>query len=355
MFRSRNLGGTWLRADVGLFLNAALVVAVDPQNGSHLLAGTDLGLLGSRNGGLSWTPEAPDLIFGAVFAVTFLGDGERAICAAQSGVFRFEAGQWKPALAPEAAVPAKTLATGASADRIYLLGRDRLFTSGDSGRTFVEAGGRWETSAMTALAIVRSQAEIIVAVIDGQIMTSEDGGQHWQPGGLGRMASQSITLWLMPMCRKECGRHVPVGSMSAMNPARRGARLVALCPSPQRQYAELRRMPRQRLLSSPRTVASIAARMAVRAGCSRRTIFQSILRQARLHKIRAMPARSMPYTRSCLTRKCGAPPSRRAICCGDPTPSALPAEFGFSVLAIVGGALFARFLVRSRLAGPSGS
>jgi photosystem II stability/assembly factor-like uncharacterized protein len=190
VFRSRNLGGTWLRADVGLFLNAALVLTVDPQNGSHLLAGTDLGLLGSHNGGLSWTREAPDLIFGAVFAVTFLGGGERAICAAQSGVFRFDAGQWKPALAPEAAVPAKTLATGASADRIYLLGRDRLFTSGDSGRTFVEVGGRRETSAMTAFAIVRSGAEIIVAVIDGQIMTSEDGGQRWRPGGLGKDGQQ---------------------------------------------------------------------------------------------------------------------------------------------------------------------
>ena len=118
--------------------------------------------------------------------MTFLGGGERAICAAQSGVFRFEAGQWKPALAPEAALPAKTLATGASADRIYLLGRDRLFTSGDRGWTFVEVGGRRETSAMTALAIVQSGAEIIVAVIDGQIMTSEDGGQHWRPGGLGK-------------------------------------------------------------------------------------------------------------------------------------------------------------------------
>ena len=39
---------------------------------------------------------------------------------------------------------------------------------------------------MTALAIVRSKPEIIVAVIDGQIMTSEDGGQHWRPGGLGK-------------------------------------------------------------------------------------------------------------------------------------------------------------------------
>ena len=171
VFRSRNLGGTWLRADVGLFLNAALVVAVDPQSGSHLLAGTDLALLGSRNGGLTWTPEAPDLIFGAVFAVAFLGDGERAICAAQSGVFRLESGQWNRAIVPEAATPAKTLATGASADRIYLLGRDRLFTSGDSGRTFVEVQERLETSAMTALAIARSEAEIIVAVIDGQIMT----------------------------------------------------------------------------------------------------------------------------------------------------------------------------------------
>src|SRR5262249_60119507 len=87
----------------------------------------------------------------AVFAVTFLGDGERAICAAQSGIFRFEAGQWKAALAPEAAIPAKALVTAASADRIYLLGRDRLFTSGDRGQTFVEAAGSSGMS-LTALA-----------------------------------------------------------------------------------------------------------------------------------------------------------------------------------------------------------
>lgn len=186
VFRSRNLGGTWLSADVGLFLNAALVVAVDPQNPSHLLAGTDLGLLGSHNGGLSWAPEAPERIFGAVFAVTFLRDGERAICAAQSGVFGLEAGQWKAAIAPEAAIPAKMLATGASADRIYLLGRDRLFASSDSGQTYVEVVGPLAGSTMTGFAIVGPEPEIVVAVIDGQIMTSEDGGQHWRPRGLGK-------------------------------------------------------------------------------------------------------------------------------------------------------------------------
>jgi len=53
VFRSRDLGAAWLNADVGLFLNAALVIAVDPRDSSHLLVGTDLGILSSRNGGRS--------------------------------------------------------------------------------------------------------------------------------------------------------------------------------------------------------------------------------------------------------------------------------------------------------------
>src|SRR4051794_24226189 len=86
LFRSRNLGATWLNADVGLFLNAAVTLAVDPRDPAHLLLGTDIGLLGSRSGGRSWAPEAPGLIVGAVFAIAFAPEGERAICAAPSGV-----------------------------------------------------------------------------------------------------------------------------------------------------------------------------------------------------------------------------------------------------------------------------
>ena len=44
VFRSRDLGAAWLNADVGLFLNAALVIAVDPRDSSHLLVGTEAGL-----------------------------------------------------------------------------------------------------------------------------------------------------------------------------------------------------------------------------------------------------------------------------------------------------------------------
>jgi len=186
VFRSRNLGGTWLNADVGLFLNAALAVAVDPREPSRLLVGTDLGLLGSRNGGRSWSPEAPDLIFGAVFAVAFSADGERALCAAQSGVFRFAGGRWAPAHAPDAAIPARAIVAGASNDRIYLLGRSRLFVSEDGGQTYVPVPGLSPAREMTALAVTGTAPEILVAVIDGRVMTSLDGGRAWRDGGLGR-------------------------------------------------------------------------------------------------------------------------------------------------------------------------
>jgi len=125
----------WLNADVGLFLNAALVIAVDPRDPSDLLVGTDLGILSSHNGGRSWVPEARDVIIGAVFAVAFSPDGELAMCAAASGVFRRERGGWLRAEAPESAIPARALVAGPTSNRFYLLGRSRLFASEDGGRT----------------------------------------------------------------------------------------------------------------------------------------------------------------------------------------------------------------------------
>ena len=186
VFRSRNLGANWLSADVGQFLNAALIVAINPKDQAHLLAGTDLGLIGSRNAGLSWKPEARDLIYGAVFAVTFLDDGEGAICAAQNGVFRFAAGHWLRSVAPDAALPAKTLVTSRSGHRVYLLGRNRLFVSTDAGESFAPAPTPSPASEITALTIVRSEPELILAVIDGRVMANPEGSQQWRTRGLGQ-------------------------------------------------------------------------------------------------------------------------------------------------------------------------
>ncbi len=196
LFRSRDLGGTWLNADVGLFLNAALTVAVDPRDPNHLLMGTDLGLMRSRNGGRRWEPEAQAAILGAVFAVAFAPDGRSAVCAAPSGVFRLdERGGWSRARAPGGAVPARAVAFGA-ADRVYLLGRDGLFVSVDGGESFRRGAEALPAEAeITALALSPGPSgEVLFAVVADRLMASEDGGDGWsvRDAGLGRAPVDTV-------------------------------------------------------------------------------------------------------------------------------------------------------------------
>jgi photosystem II stability/assembly factor-like uncharacterized protein len=194
VFRSRNLGAAWLNADVGLFLNAALVIAVDPRDSSHLLVGTDLGILSSHNGGRSWAPEARDVIIGAVFALAFSPDGELAVCAAANGVFRRDQDSWRRAEVPGSAIPARALVAGPANHRFYLLGRRELFTSEDGGRTYAVVPGLREIGEMTALAAIPGSADILAAVIDGRAMISHDGGRTWRDAGLGDPAAPVDTI-----------------------------------------------------------------------------------------------------------------------------------------------------------------
>jgi photosystem II stability/assembly factor-like uncharacterized protein len=196
VFRSRDLGATWLNADVGLFLNAALIIAVDPRDSSHLLVGTDLGILSSHNGGRSWAPEARDLIIGAVFALTFSPDGDLAMCAAANGVFRRDLDGWRRAEFPPSAIPARALIAGPANHRFYLLGRSRrgLFASEDGGRTYAVVPGLQEIGEMTALAAIPGSADILVAVVDGRASISHDGGRTWRDADLGDAAAPVDTI-----------------------------------------------------------------------------------------------------------------------------------------------------------------
>ena len=169
LFRSRKLGGTWLYADVGLFLNAALTVAVDPRDPNHLLMGTDIGLYRSSNGGRSWSPEAQGLISGAVFAIAFSPDGASVICAAPTGVFRFRDGQWTRALAPDGAAPGREIAFGSAPDRIYLLGKKELFISADGGQSYrrLRDGPTAADTPIAALTVATQPRELLLVVIGG--------------------------------------------------------------------------------------------------------------------------------------------------------------------------------------------
>src|ERR1700681_3037274 len=194
VFRSRDLGAAWLNADGGLFLNAALVIAVDPRDSSHLLACTHLRIPSSHDGGRSWVPEARDVIIGAVFALAFSPDGEKAMCAAASGVFRRDQDGWRRAEAPESAIPARALVAGAANGRFYLLGRSRLFASEDGSRSYAVVPGLPQMSEMTALVAIPGSADILAAVIDGRAMISHDGGRSWRNAGFGGAGAPVDTI-----------------------------------------------------------------------------------------------------------------------------------------------------------------
>jgi photosystem II stability/assembly factor-like uncharacterized protein len=197
VFRSRNMGATWLNSDVGLFLNAALIVAVDPRNPLHLMIGTDVGVLASSNGGRSWHAEGKDLILGAVFALAFASNGESAMCAAPSGVFRGENGTWSPARAPEDAYPAHAILPGGRPGEVYLLGRSRLFKSEDGGRAYLPvATDLPQDGDFAALVVAPATRELLLAVIGGRPVRSEDGGRHWRSDMAGLPATALDTLAL---------------------------------------------------------------------------------------------------------------------------------------------------------------
>ena len=199
LFRSRNLGGTWLNADVGLFVNAALTVALDPRDQNHLLMGTDSGMLRSQNGGRSWLPEARDRIFGSVFAIAFSPSGASVMAAAPSGVFRFHDAQWSRARLADGAVPARVLAFGTAPERVYLLGDNAVFASDDDGQSFHRVlSDLAPDSKMTTLAVVKRPQEVVFAVVKGKLMASDDGGQHWRERVISGLGSPVDTCALDP-------------------------------------------------------------------------------------------------------------------------------------------------------------
>ena len=245
LFRSRDLGGTWLNADVGLFLNSALAVAVNPRDPNHLLLGTDLGLMRSQTGGRSWTPEAQGQIIGAVFALAFTPDGQSAVCAAPSGVFRFQDGQWLRADAPGDAAPARVLAVGAVPGRIYMLGRDGLFASNDGGQSYDRvASGLPQGAEIAALAVAQQRGEILLAVVDRQIMASEDGGRQWQrrARGSGRHADRHGRARPV-VAAAGLGRRGGPRACQRRSRARPGARSGSPCRNPARACAASRPTP----------------------------------------------------------------------------------------------------------------
>ena len=183
LFRSRDGGATWLAVDTGSFVSGAIGLAINPARSDQLLLATDSGVLTSRNAGRDWTVEAPNVLVGTAFAVTYDADGTHALafpaprCSSGATATGGDRSQ-----APAGATPTRTLARGSAPGRVYLAGWRGFYRSEDWGVSWVgcERGtargpgrGRGRRSA--------GPREIVYVIAGGRLWASADGARHWRP------------------------------------------------------------------------------------------------------------------------------------------------------------------------------
>jgi photosystem II stability/assembly factor-like uncharacterized protein len=184
LFRSRDYGATWVSANQGAFLSGAIALAISPTDHNHLLLGTESGLFASRNGGRDWGVEAPSLILGSVFALSFSKDGQRALASTGAGLFSCDADNvWRNAQAPWGALPGRTIVRGNHTGRFYLAGSSGLYRSDDWGASWSSAGNGLPEQLATALLVTQADPETLYAVVQGSVWASFDGARSWASRG----------------------------------------------------------------------------------------------------------------------------------------------------------------------------
>jgi photosystem II stability/assembly factor-like uncharacterized protein len=197
LFRSRDHGRTWMAATEGRFVSGALSLAISPTDVSHVLLGTDSGLLRTLNGGRDWQTGAAGLIDGPVFAVVFHADGVGGLASTGLGIFRTDdAIAWRAIAAPAGAAPARVLVRGAGAGRAYLAGALGLWRTDDWGGTWLDVAGGLPPAPVT-VALVRAGApETVLVVSGGRLWNSRDGGRTWgeRASGLSGVAIEALAL-----------------------------------------------------------------------------------------------------------------------------------------------------------------
>ena len=180
VFRTRDVGATWTSINPGIFVSGALALAVSPRDPNHLLLATDSGLWRSRNGGRDWDVEAPGILTGPAFAAAFDADGQRALVAGTTTLFRDDGDRWRPVRTPAGAAPARALLAGAVPGRVYLAGRSGLYRSDDWGQSWANAGRAIEADHVDALLAPPGRPDDVYAVAGGSVWSSNDAARSWQ-------------------------------------------------------------------------------------------------------------------------------------------------------------------------------
>ena len=194
IYRSRDEGGTWLLANEGRYVAAAIDLAINPTDPNELLLATDSGLLRSRNGGRDWRVEN-DGISGGVFSVAFAPDGRWALASTATGLYRLEGDTtWRAIPVPSVPPRPGPIVPAGTGDRVYLAGWRNLLRSDDWGSSWTTIGAELPDEAVRVLLVARQPRETIFALAGGQVWASVDAGGSWQRRDNGLPSGRVDTL-----------------------------------------------------------------------------------------------------------------------------------------------------------------
>ena len=288
-----------------------------PRDPAHLLMGTDLGLLRSRNGGRSWAPEAPGVILGGGLRRGLRAgraDGRLRLAERRLPLRRGRLGA-RPG--PRRPRPRRGPLPSARPGGSTCWAEIGLFVSEDGGQSF-----RRGAEALPP------EAEITTLAVAPALRGRCAGGGHGRPphGERGRRRHLAQARRRAGPCR---GRHrrrrpgcarprlggaPPTGSTSATISGLGWRAVGRPCPSRARACAASR--PTARPASArgddPSRHVPQRGRWA-ELGARRRATCRSTSRPGRSSAHPATRARSTPSSPWCPIRRCGGPRSRAAI------------------------------------------
>ncbi len=188
LFRSDDLGKTWLELKQGLFNQDVRVLTVSPNDPQTVYAGTAGGIFKSGDGGNTW-PEWLDQTTGLADPVIqdlvlHPRDPEILYAATPSGLFSSEDGglMWTllfDGAGSEAARPVSLVRLSANrSDRIYLETPEGPFRSHDGGQTWDPVWGE-SLPPIQALLSLPTDPEFLYAGTSRGLFKSFNGGRNW--------------------------------------------------------------------------------------------------------------------------------------------------------------------------------